>query len=92
MDVPSLKRVLCIHCNLVQGQYSRPTVQGQNRVYPVSFFPTGKNLLSLQGSQLMETGFSLLGETYRENPVFITGMGLQCSIRMYLSHHVKQIF
>ena len=26
----------------------------------------------------MKTGFSLLGKTYRENPVFITGMGLQC--------------
>ena len=26
----------------------------------------------------MKTDFSLLGKTYRENPVFITGMGLQC--------------
>ena len=56
------------------------SVQGQNRDFPVYFFPTGKNLFSLQGSQLMETGFSLWEKVHRENPVFITGMGLQCTI------------
>ena len=38
-----------------------------------------KNLFSLQGSQMMKTGFSLLEILHRENPVFITGMGLQCT-------------
>ena len=52
-------------------------VQGQNRDFPVYFFHTGKNLFSLQGSQVIETGFSLLGKVHREFPVFITGMGLQ---------------
>ena len=52
-------------------------VQGQNRVFPVQYFHTGKNLFSLQGSQLMKTGFSLLEILHRETPVFITGMGLQ---------------
>ena len=35
------------------------SVQGQNRDFPVYFFQTGKNLFSLQGSQLMKTGYSL---------------------------------
>ena len=39
---------------------------------------TGKILFSLQGSQLMQTGFSLWEKVHRENPVFNTGMGLQC--------------
>ena len=52
-------------------------VQGQNRDFPVYFSHTGKNLFSLQGSQVIETGFSLLGKVHREFPVFITGMGLQ---------------
>ena len=56
-------------------------VQGQNRDFPVYFSHTGKNLLSLQGSQMIETGFSLLGKVHREFPVFITGMGLQCSLQ-----------
>ena len=54
-------------------------VQGQNRDFPVYFFPTGKNLFSLAGIPVMKTGFSLLGKVHRENPVFITGMGLQCT-------------
>ena len=53
-------------------------VQGQYRVFPVYFSHTGKNLFSLQGFQVIETGFSLLGKVHREFPVFITGMGLQC--------------
>jgi hypothetical protein len=53
-------------------------VQGQNRVFPVYFSHTGKSLFSLQGSQVIKTGFSLLGKLHREIPVFITGMGLQC--------------
>ena len=53
-------------------------VQGQNRDFPVYFSHTGKNLFSLQGSQVIETGFSLFGKVHREFPVFITGMGLQC--------------
>ena len=28
----------------------------------------------------MKTGFSLLEILHRENPVFITGMGLQCTL------------
>ena len=31
----------------------------------------------------MKTGFSLLEILHRENPVFITGMGLQCCNRNY---------
>ena len=31
-------------------------------------------------SQMMKTSFSLLGKVHRENPVFITGMGLQCGL------------
>ena len=48
--------------------HTRP-VQGQNRVFPVYFSHTGKNLFTLAGIPVMKTGFSLL--TY--------GMGLQCS-------------
>ena len=59
------------------------SVQGQNRDFPVYFFPTGKNLFSLAGIPVMKTGFSLLGKVHRENPVFITGMGLQCSHFQY---------
>ena len=33
-------------------------VQGQNGVFSVYFSHTGKNLFSLQGSQVMDTGFS----------------------------------
>ena len=33
--------------------HTRP-VQGQNRVFPVYFSRTGKNLFSLQGSQVMK--------------------------------------
>ena len=50
-------------------------VQGQNRVFPVQYFHTGKNLFSIQGS--------LLEILHRENPVFITGTGLQCRNRVY---------
>ena len=53
-------------------------VQGQNRVFPEYFSHTEKNLFSLQGSQVMETGFSLWEKVQRENPVSIEGMGLQC--------------
>ena len=50
----------------------------------------GKTLFSLQGSQLMKTGFSLCGNTqgqlHRENPVlalYWPCKGLQCSARTY---------
>ena len=42
-------------------------VRGQNRNFLVKFAHTGKNLFSLQGFP------------QRENPVFITGKGLQCT-------------
>ena len=42
----------------------------QSRTGPVQ----GQN----RGSQVMATGFSLFGKVHRENPVLITGMGLQC--------------
>ena len=41
-------------------------VKGQNRDFPVKFSHTGKNLFSLQGFPC------------EKNPVFITGMSLQC--------------
>ena len=56
-------------------------VQGQDRVFPVYFSHTGKNLFTLAGIPVMKTGFSLLGKVHRENPVFITGMGLQCTLK-----------
>ena len=54
-------------------------VQGQYRVFPVYFSHAGKTLFSLQGFQVMTTGFSLLGKVHREIPVFLTGVGLQCT-------------
>ena len=44
-------------------------VHGQNRV-----------LFSLAGIPVMKTGFSPLEILHRENPVLITGMGLQCTM------------
>ena len=44
----------------------------ENRVFPVYAFFTGKNLFSLQVFPCKES-------VHRENPVFITGMGLQCA-------------
>ena len=63
------------------------TVQGQNRVFPVYFSHTGKNLFSLQGSQVKETGFSLLGKVHRENPVLLQGWVCSASqfYALYLS-------
>ena len=58
-----------LHCN---------PLRGQNRVFPVYYFHTGKNLFLLAGIPVMKTGFSLMEILHRENPVFITGMGLQC--------------
>ena len=39
------------------------SVQGQNRDFPVYFFPTGKNLFSLQGTPVLMAGtmYSLQG-------------------------------
>ena len=65
-------------------QSLRGPVQSQNRVFPVQYFHTGKNLFSLQGSQAMKTGFCLLEILHKENPVFITWMGLQCTSK---GHH-----
>ena len=59
--------------------HTRP-VQGQNRVFPVYFSHTGKNLFTLAGIPLMKTDFFLLGKVHRKNPVFITAMGLQCGV------------
>ena len=71
---------MVIETSLFKLQSRTGPVHGQNRVFPVYFSHTGKNLFSLQGSQVMKTGFSLLGKVHREIPVFITGMGLQCCI------------
>ena len=45
------------------------TVQGQNRVFPVQFFHTGKNLFSLQGNPVLIAGtlFSLQGFLCEKN-------------------------
>ena len=40
----------------------------ENSVFPCVVFPTGKNQFSLQGSQLMKTGFSLYGNTTQGKP------------------------
>ena len=53
-------------------------VQGQNRDFPVKFSHTWKNFFSLQGTPFLITGISLWEKLHRENPVFITGKGLQC--------------
>ena len=36
----------------------------------------------------MTTGFSLLEILHRENPVFITGMGLQCALSILLYQRI----
>ena len=64
-------------------------VQGQNRVFPVEYFPTEKNLFSLAGIPVMKTGFSLLEILHRENPVLITGMGLQFCFEVRISSKNK---
>ena len=51
---------------------------GPEQGFPKVVFPHREILFSLQGSQLMKEGFSMLEILHRENPVFITGMGLQC--------------
>ena len=54
----------------------------------MKFSHTGKNLFSLHGTPAMKTSFSLWEKLHRENPVFITGMGLQCysnSINSWIS-------
>ena len=70
-------------------------VQGQNRDFPVYFSRTGKNLFSLQGSQLMKAGFSLCGNTTQGNPCSGPVLGLYriavyhwiqcCNVRQYCS-------
>ena len=40
---------LLIHFTAIPYRASTRPVQGQKRVFPVSFFPTGKTLFSLQG-------------------------------------------
>jgi hypothetical protein len=62
------------HCNPLQGQYSIST--------------KGKSC-SLAGIPVMKTGFSLLEILHRENPVFITGMGLQCRPTYILPIYTK---
>ena len=70
--------------NIVRFLTTLPTLQsltgpeqGQNRVFPVEYFHTGKILFSLAGIPVMKTGLSLMEILYRETPVFITGIGLQ---------------
>ena len=41
-------------------------------------------MFSLAGIPVMKTGNSLLEILHRENPVFITGMGLQCSKNKFI--------
>ena len=50
---------------------------GPEQGFPCVVFPNRENLLLVVGIPLMKTGFSLLEILHRENPVFITGMGLQ---------------
>ena len=65
--------MLFIESKLIHSLQSRTgPVQGQNRVFPVYHFHTGRNLCSIQGYQVMKTGFSLLEILHRENPVLIT--------------------
>ena len=52
--------------NLPSLQSCTGLVQGQNRVFPVKFSHTGKNLFSLQGTPVLIAG----------SPVFITGISL----------------
>ena len=55
--------------NMIHALQTHPC--NENRVFPVYAFFTGKNLFSLQVFPCKES-------VHRENPVFITGMGLQC--------------
>ena len=56
-----------------------PVHTGPEEGFPCVVFPHRENLFSLEGSQVMKIGFSLLEILHREIPVFITGMGLQCT-------------
>ena len=40
----------------------------------------------------MKTGFSLLEILHRENPVFITGMGLQCYTQKEPNSHRTKLY
>ena len=55
-----------------------PAGIGPEQGFPFVVFPHRENLFSVAGIPVMKTGFSLLEILHRENPVFITGMGLQC--------------
>ena len=55
------------------------SLQGENKVFPVNFSHTGKNLLSLHGTPAMKTGFSLWEKLHSENPVFIYRDGFAVS-------------
>ena len=72
----NLQKYTCVWtCSIFPTLQSRTwPVQGQNRVFPVYFSHTGKILVSLQGSQVMDTGFDLWVKVHREksvNPIII---------------------
>jgi len=45
----------------------------------VKFFSQENKPVFITGIPVMKKSFSLREKLHRENPVFITGMGLQCS-------------
>ena len=53
---------------------------GPEKGFPCVVFPHREKPVFLAWIPVMKTGFSLLEILRRENPVFITGMGLQCAI------------
>ena len=79
-------------CNMHTLQSLTESLQGENRVFPVKFSHTGKNLFSLHGTPAMKTGFSLWEKLHRENLVFITGMGLQCILLTNNNRNINHFF
>jgi hypothetical protein len=53
------KRVSCLWLLLYYTAIPYRVIQGENRVFPVKFSHTGKNLFSLHGIPAMKTSFSL---------------------------------
>ena len=80
------------HYTAIPYRASTGPKQGFPCVAVLEYFHTGKNLFSLAGIPVMKTGFSLLEILHRENPVLITGMGLQCTNRSYKANSWQKLW
>ena len=52
---------------------------GPEQRFPCVLFPNREKPVFISWDPCNEKRFFLLGKVHRENPVFITGMGLQCT-------------